>query len=153
LHRVNELLYPDCQQGMFVTAVYGVIDEKTGTFTYANAGHNPPVWVRNGKRKVGLEILSRTGMALGVIEDFEITERVIQLSRGDSLILYTDGVTEAFAPDGDMFGEERLYEILRNSRKSSAFELLDEVEAQVNLFMDTLPASDDITMIAVRRHS
>lgn len=152
LHRVNELLYPDCEQGMFVTAVYGVIDEKSGTFTYANAGHNPPVWVHNGRRKPGLEILTRTGMALGVIDNYEISDRVIQLARGDALVLYTDGVTEAFSPTYEAFGEERLYEILRNSRHSSAFEILDAIENAVNVFMDTEPASDDITMLALRRH-
>jgi phosphoserine phosphatase RsbU/P len=152
LHRVNALLYPDCEQGMFVTGVYGVIDENSGTFTYANAGHNPPVWIRNDKRKPRLEILTRTGMALGVIEHYEISERVIQLARGDSLVLYTDGVTEAFSPSGEIFGEERLYEILRNARRASAFEILDAIENTVNDFMDTEPASDDITMIAVRRH-
>lgn len=151
LRRVNELLYPDCQQGMFVTAVYGVIDEFKGTFTYANAGHNPPVWVRNGKRKAKLEILTRTGIALGVVEGIEMDERVIQMVPGDSLVLYTDGVTEAFAPDGDMFGEGRLYEVLHRARNASAFELLDAIENEVNQFMDTLPASDDITMIAIRR--
>jgi serine phosphatase RsbU (regulator of sigma subunit)/anti-sigma regulatory factor (Ser/Thr protein kinase)/putative methionine-R-sulfoxide reductase with GAF domain len=153
LHRVNELLYPDCQQGMFVTAVYGVIDEINGTFTYANAGHNPPVWVRNGRRKLKLEILSRTGIALGVVEGIEMGERIIQLERGDSLVLYTDGVTEAFAPSGEIFGEDRLFEVLGRARNSSAFELLDAIENKVNQFMDTLPASDDITMIAVRRAS
>jgi phosphoserine phosphatase RsbU/P len=153
LQRVNELLYPDCEQGMFVTAIYGVIDEKSGIFTYANAGHNPAVWVRNGKRKPGLEILTRTGMALGVVDKYEISERVIQLARGDSLVLYTDGVTEAFSPNYEAFGEERLYEILRNSRHSSAFEILDAIENAVNAFMDTEPASDDITMMAVRRHT
>lgn len=152
LRRVNELLYPDCQQGMFVTAVYGVIDEFTGTFTYANAGHNPPVWVRNGKRKPSLEILSRTGMALGVVEGIEMTERVIKLARGDALILYTDGVTEAFAPNWEIFGDERLFAVLRKARNSSAFELLDAIENEVNQFMDSMPASDDITMMAVRRH-
>ncbi len=152
LRRVNELLYPDCQQGMFVTAVYGVIDEINGTFTYANAGHNPPVWVRNDKRKPELEILSRTGMALGVVEGIEMGERVIDLARGDSLVLYTDGVTEAFNPEGEIFGDERLFSILRKARKSSAFALLEAIEEDVNQFMGALPASDDITMIAVRRH-
>ncbi|PKN94449.1 MAG: hypothetical protein CVU44_05025 [Chloroflexi bacterium HGW-Chloroflexi-6] len=152
LRRVNELLYPDCQQGMFVTAVYGVIDEISGTFTYANAGHNPPIWVRNGKRTPSLEILSRTGIALGVVEGIEMGERVIQLARGDSLVLYTDGVTEAFAPNWEIFGDDRLFAVLRKARKSSAFELLDAIENEVNHFMDSMPASDDITMIAIRRH-
>ncbi len=152
LRRVNDLLYPDCQQGMFVTAVYGVLDESSGTFTYANAGHNPPVWVRNQGRKPRLEILTRTGMALGVAQGISMEERIITLARGDALLLYTDGVTEAFAPNGEIFGEERLLKVLGKSRKASAFELLDAIEQEVNQFMDSLPASDDITLLAVRRN-
>ena len=155
LHRVNELLYPDCQQGMFVTGVYGVIDEITGTFTYANAGHNPPVWVHfgTGKRKKKLELLSRTGIALGVVEGVEMAERVINLARGDALIFYTDGVTEAFAPDGNIFGDERLLQVLSAPGSVSAFDYLEKIERAVDAFMDDLPPSDDITMIAVRRCS
>ncbi len=153
LQRVNDLLYPDCQQGMFVTAVYGVIDELIGDFTYANAGHNPPIWVQNqaGKRKKKLDFLTRTGIALGVVDGMEMTERTLALAPGDALIFYTDGVTEAFAPNGDVFGEQRLLDVLSLSGSASAFGLLEAIEQKVNHFMDDLPASDDITMMAVRR--
>ncbi|HUM26448.1 MAG TPA: PP2C family protein-serine/threonine phosphatase, partial [Anaerolineales bacterium] len=147
LRRVNNSLLPDTQQGMFVTAIYGELDIVEGTFTYVNAGHNPPFWARaNG----GLEKLSRTGIALGVTDEPNISERVISLGRGDTLLLYTDGLTEAFSPDGDLFGEVRLMDVMSSLQAGSAEEVIRAVEDCLNEFVDTLPLSDDLTMIAIR---
>ncbi|HMZ07973.1 MAG TPA: GAF domain-containing protein, partial [Anaerolineales bacterium] len=95
LRRVNDLLLPDTQQGMFVTAVYGELDMDAGTFTYVNAGHNPPFWVKGSGE---LEKLTRTGIALGAVGNPNITQQTIYLKQGDTLLLYTDGLTEAFSP-------------------------------------------------------
>jgi sigma-B regulation protein RsbU (phosphoserine phosphatase) len=95
LGRVNDLLLPDTQQGMFVTAVYGELDMEHGKFTYVNAGHNPPFWVKaNGE----IEKLTRTAVALGVMEQPNIQERTISISFGDKLLLYTDGSQRHFLP-------------------------------------------------------
>jgi serine phosphatase RsbU (regulator of sigma subunit)/putative methionine-R-sulfoxide reductase with GAF domain/anti-sigma regulatory factor (Ser/Thr protein kinase) len=147
LRRVNDLLYPDCQQGMFVTAVYAVIDEVKGTLTYANAGHNPPLWVSRHK----VERLTRTGMALGVMENAEMQECVVQLRKGDSILFYTDGVTEAFSENGEIFGEERLSASLSSGKIPSAMAVLDAVDTSLINFVGEASPSDDITMIAVRR--
>jgi serine phosphatase RsbU (regulator of sigma subunit) len=82
-----------------------VIDTTNGELTYANAGHNPPLWVHEGL----VERLTRTGMALGVDKDIEVSQHVIQLAPGDKILFYTDGVTEAFSEAGSLFGEERLH--------------------------------------------
>ncbi|MCK7520584.1 MAG: serine/threonine-protein phosphatase [Ignavibacteriales bacterium] len=79
LRRVNELLVPDTRQGMFVTAVYAVLDMNNNELTYVNAGHNPPVWV---KCDGSLEILTRTGVALGAAENMKYEQRVIPLEQG-----------------------------------------------------------------------
>ncbi|GAB4485238.1 MAG: hypothetical protein OHK0031_09330 [Anaerolineales bacterium] len=147
LRRVNNLLYPDCQQGMFVTAVYGVIDRRAGTFTYANAGHNPPLYFSASGE---IARLTRTGMALGVVESLEIDERSLPLAPGESLFLYTDGVTEAFAPDGQMFGEERLCAALQNVPNVEA--MLTAVNEALSAFCGDLQPADDITMIGVMRN-
>ncbi len=147
LRRVNELLVPDTKQGMFVTAVYGVLDLNTGNFTYANAGHNPPLWARRGS----IEKLTRTGVALGASEDAHMTERAISLAVGDSLLLYTDGLTEAFNIEGDMFGEERLLRALGWQESASADDMLRAVETALDDFIGNAPPSDDLTMVAVRR--
>jgi sigma-B regulation protein RsbU (phosphoserine phosphatase) len=147
LRRVNELLIPDTRQGMFVTAVYAVLDETTGEFTYANAGHNPPLWVRADGQ---IEKLTRTGIALGVLVPNNITQRTIQLLPGESVLLYTDGLTEAFSSDGEMFGEARLLSALQ-CEAASAESLLDAVETRVDEFVGSEPASDDLTMLVVHR--
>jgi len=149
LQRVNNLIIPDNQQGMFVTAVYAVLSLETGELTYANAGHNPPLWMRN--RRGEIESLTRTGMALGVVEGTLIEEQTIQLEPGDCLLLYTDGLTEAFSPQEELFGVERLRQLIQTNLTLSAHELLGALEAAVNEFIGSLPPDDDMTMLAVRR--
>jgi sigma-B regulation protein RsbU (phosphoserine phosphatase) len=134
---------------MFVTAVYGVLSLESGELTYANAGHNPPIWRGGAKRQ--LESLRRTGAALGVIEDVPMEERTIPLGPGDFLLLYTDGLTEAFSPEDEIYGEERLQQLLKTTKMRSARGVLDAIEASVNRFMGPIPAADDLTMLAVRR--
>ncbi len=149
LRQVNDLLYPDCEQGMFVTAVYGALDLVTGRFTYANAGHNPPMWVREAQ----IDLLSRTGIALGVIEHAQMSERSINLSEGDMLVFYTDGITEAFSVDGEIFGDERLMQVLRSGRQGTAKDILDKIDESIDLFTGQQAISDDITLIALKREN
>ena len=149
LRRVNALIIPDNRQEMFVTAVYGVLSLESGAFTFANAGHNPPVWMNKAGKT--LESLRRTGAALGIIEDFSIGERTISLGLDDLLLLYTDGLTEAFSPEGEPYGEARLLNVLKMAESSPARGVLDTLEASVNQFMDSLPAADDLTMLALKR--
>ncbi len=148
LRRVNDLLVPDTKQGMFVTAVYAVLDMTSNELTYVNAGHNPPLWIKcNG----GVERLTRTGVALGASEEAKYTQRVIQFDVDDSLLLYTDGLTESFDIDGEFFGEERLLEAIQANLCSSASELLDVVEKALLNFVKDMPPADDLTMLSLRR--
>lgn len=149
LRRVNDLLVPDTRQGMFVTAVYAVLDLDSGQFTYANAGHNPPLWVRGGRQVV--QRLTRTGVALGAIENSSMSEQTIQLEPGDHILFYTDGVTEAFSYDGDLFGEKRLIDAVQSIQDGSADALLETVETGLNEFIGAAPLGDDLTMLALHR--
>jgi sigma-B regulation protein RsbU (phosphoserine phosphatase) len=148
LRRVNDLLIPDTQQGMFVTAVYAVLYPDTGKLVYANAGHNPPLWLTHGGK---VERLTRTGMALGVLEGEKMEERTIKLKKGDHLLLYTDGLSEAFSPKGDMFGEERIISALQAGAKKSAERLLQRIETELDEFVGDEEQSDDLTMLLLRR--
>jgi len=162
LARVNDALVPDAQQGMFITLVYAILDRKTGELRYANAGHNPPLLLRN--RSLSLEHLEKSGMALGVLDGSQIDERVVQIEPGDYLVFYTDGVTEAFSPEGDMYGEERLEATIRgeadwvtdlNSETTfgTAGEMLEAIDDSVCVFVgDSLPY-DDLTLMVLRRLS
>lgn len=148
LGRVNDLLLPDTQQGMFVTAVYGELDMEQGKFTYVNAGHNPPFWVKaNGE----IEKLTRTAIALGVMEQPNIQERTISISFGDKLLLYTDGLTEAFSSEGELFGDLRLMQALESTQAHSSDKVIETVEEYLNEFIGIVPLGDDLTMLVIRR--
>ncbi|MBM3179901.1 MAG: GAF domain-containing protein [Chloroflexi bacterium] len=148
LRRVNDLLLPDTHQGMFVTAVYGVLDMERAEFTYVNAGHNPPFWVRaNGIP----EKLTRTAVALGVLEQPNMKERTISFTQGETLFLYTDGLTEAFSFDGDLFGDTRLTDSLKSSALAqTADEVIVAVENHLNEFIGSMPLGDDLTMLVIK---
>lgn len=148
LRRVNDLLVPDTRQGMFVTAVYAVLDMNSGELTYVNAGHNPPVWV---KCDGSLEILTRTGVALGAAENMKYEQRVIPLDKDDSILFYTDGLTESYNNEGEFYGEKRLEESLRANSCSSAHDLIDIVEKSLLDFVQDMPPADDLTMLVLRR--
>ena len=149
MRRVNALIIPDNQQGMFVTAVYGVLTIKSGELIYANAGHNPPIWLSGAKRT--MTSLVRTGAALGIIENVPMEDRTITLAARDFLLLYTDGLTEAFSPDGETFGEDRLQQVLSATEADSARGVLDALENSARQFMGLLPPADDLTMMGVMR--
>jgi serine phosphatase RsbU (regulator of sigma subunit) len=149
LRRVNDQLLPDTQQGMFVTAVYGVLDITSGDFTFVNAGHNPPFWV---KESGVVEKLMRTAVALGVMEQPNMQERTIPLAEGDMLLLYTDGLTEAFSSTSDMFGDVRLADALAHLPSHTADEVLVKVEERLNEFIEAVPLGDDMTMLVVKRN-
>jgi len=148
LYRVNNLLIPDTEQGMFVTAVYAVLYPDTGKLVYANAGHNPPLWLTaDGK----IERLTRTSMALGVVEDKQVDERTIQLEQGDNLLLYTDGLSEAFSPGGDLFEEERVIAALKSKGMESAEYNLQGIETALDKFVQGAEQSDDLTILLLKR--
>jgi len=159
LRRVNNLIVPDATGGMFVTLAYAVLDLKTGELTIANAGHNPPLWLRC--KGCQLEDIQRTGMALGVLEDNPFEERTCKIGKGDFLILYTDGVTDAFSPEGDDFGDQRLRQAIGDACQSTtipdgpasltAQQMLDAIDQQVVAFVADAVPSDDLTLLVLKR--
>jgi sigma-B regulation protein RsbU (phosphoserine phosphatase) len=148
LSRLNDLLAVDNEQMMFVTLFYIVIDTRDGTAVYANAGHNLPYVLRgNG----AIEAIPATeGMALAILEGVEFEEARLVLAPGDGLFMYTDGVTEAFDPKAQMFGEERLEALLAQIREYPVEDFPGRVQAQVKSFEDGGPQSDDITCLMAR---
>jgi sigma-B regulation protein RsbU (phosphoserine phosphatase) len=148
MKRVNDLLIPDTRQGMFVTAVYAVLDMEANELTYVNAGHNPPLWI---KQDGTIERLTRTAIALGVVTGEPVEQRTIKLESCDNLFLYTDGLTESFDAGGEFYGEGRLLEAIRSTPCSTASDLLDAVEKSLLNFVQDMPAADDLTMLVLRR--
>ena len=149
LARVNDLLESESRNGMFVTAILALLDPKTGTLEYANAGHNLPLLIHTNPAKISR--LEKDGIALGVMAQAEYKDKKVILEPGETLLFYTDGVTEAFSSEGELFTEPRLVDTLLNSTASSADQLLSSIDHLIEEFRDGEPPSDDLTMIAIRR--
>jgi sigma-B regulation protein RsbU (phosphoserine phosphatase) len=133
---------------MFATMFVGMFDPRSGRLSYINAGHNPPfVIAADGTLKATLR---PNGPAVGMLPDIEYEIENAHLAPGDMLFTYTDGVTEARAPDKSFFGDDRLEEILQRPYPSAAA-LLDAVKQAVYTFMDDGQQFDDVTMLAVKR--
>lgn len=147
LERVNRLLVVDSQDGLFVTAVYAVLDIKTGTLTYANAGHNLPILIHSQNNKA--EQLPKGGMALGVRSASRLQDHSIEIRPGDQLILYTDGVTECFSPGGEIFGEKHLIQALETSPKTNARAIVNHLGKALAEFQQGAPPGDDLTLVVI----
>jgi len=149
LGRVNNMLVVDAQNGMYVTAIYAILDLESGVLTYANAGHNQPLLMNGDNGKV--KRLEKGGMAMAVLEDNQYREHQLIIKPGDALIFYTDGVTEQFSPDGEMFGEDRLLGVLESLNGQSIQTLFDNLQRILTEFRGGDSPSDDVTLLALRR--
>jgi serine phosphatase RsbU (regulator of sigma subunit) len=147
--QANGLILKDSKDSLFVTAFYATLDTGSGRLTYANAGHNRPLWLRVGPGEI--QELAAHGIALGVLEDIELQEREIDVAPGDLLVFYTDGVTEAMDADGQPFGVERLRQVLAADPGASADQAVSAVVDAVRAFTGDAPQSDDIAIFVVRR--
>jgi sigma-B regulation protein RsbU (phosphoserine phosphatase) len=146
MERANRLLAVENAAAMFVTAFHGVLDLKSGTLRYCNAGHNPPYVLRaNGER----ETLKATGIPFGVMEDMRYRVAETRLAPGDGLFLFSDGITEAFNPEGEELGTERLEAALEAARGADAAGLVAAVLAATTAFAAGAEQSDDITALAL----
>ena len=145
----NELISADAVSGMFVTLFYGVLEHETHHLSYVNAGHNPPLHFQAADAKV--TPLLPTGMVLGAEPDEKYSVGTIQLNRGDLLVLYTDGVTEAVNSTNKQFGEDRLIDIIRTKAGSTPDELLSLILAEIVSFCEKMPQFDDITLVILKR--
>jgi phosphoserine phosphatase RsbU/P len=149
IREANRLLSTENAASMFVTMFHGVLDLNTGALVYCNAGHNPPYLLRAET----VEILDPTGPAFGL--DLDIAHRIeeIVLRPGDTLFLFTDGLTEALDAKGEEFGVDRLETALTGARELTASQLVGKVLAEVTAFAEGTEQFDDITCLALRTPS
>ncbi|MGB1130634.1 MAG: PP2C family protein-serine/threonine phosphatase [Haloferula sp.] len=153
LGKVNRLLFPDIREDMFVSLFYGVIVAETGTIRLARAGHDPALLYRAQSRSI--EMLKPQGLALGVDEG-DVFERItrtveVELSAGDCLLFYTDGIQEATNGGGEEFGIERLKETFQENASLGAEASVAAVQRAVMRFAGDGRQMDDITMLALER--
>ena len=145
----NELLAKESVKNMFVTIFYGIYNIKTGDITYANAGHNPPYILKANGTVEPLPM--STDIIAGVFDDYEFTEKQCHLDKGDTIVLFTDGVTEAIDISEKEYGEDRLEDVLKRSSGKSCQQIIDAIKADVSEFVGEAEQSDDITMLTLKR--
>ena len=147
LHEVNQLLQEDNDAAMFVTVFYGVYDPDSRRFHYANGGHNSPLVVHADGSSAELPLTG--GIALGLMPDLDYDNNTVTLSPGDLIVLYTDGVTEAFDEQGNQFGTERLQEVFAGVEPTDVQVANRSVFEAVEKFAGDTPQSDDITCVTL----
>ena len=145
---VNRYLADNTPANRFVTLFYAELDPSTGSLSFINAGHNPPLIAHDAGTT---EQLGSGGVPLGILPDYDYREGRTQLRPGDVLVAYSDGVTEQTNPKGEEFGTARLQEVILQNLDASAAGIRDKIEAALTAFAQGTPAVDDITLLIVKR--
>lgn len=147
LAAVNNRILRDTRSEQFLSLFYAILNPATGTLTYCNAGHNPPMLWRGEHGDV--QLLARTGMLLGVLEDQAWGEVIVALAPGDTLILYTDGVTDSEDGQGDFFGMERLLTAAQSVVGQPAQAVQDALLQAIHRFTGNAAQFDDMAMVVL----
>lgn len=149
LTQANALICADAARGMFVTVFYAEIEPDGKALTYVNCGHNPPYWYSSTRRSISE--LMPTGAVLGINKSMQCKQEQVELDRGDFVLLYTDGITEAFNEAEQEFGEDRVKAVLMQHADRSPQEIMTELLKSVDAFVGAAPQSDDRTIVLVKR--
>jgi sigma-B regulation protein RsbU (phosphoserine phosphatase) len=146
--RLNKQLYANTAPEKYATFYFALYDEKTQTLTYTNAGHLPPILLRKGVP----ELLQVTGTVVGAFPFSRYDEKQVQLASGDVLVAYTDGIIEPENEYGEMFGEQRLSDLLSKNVDRDSPEIIARVMEAVGQWTgETAELQDDMTMLIARR--
>ena len=144
---INNTMSSENEQNMFVTLFIGVLNLKSGVLEYCNAGHNGPVLTVNGEWQM-IEV--KPNLPIGIMSGFEYEGQKIQMSYGETLFLYTDGLTEAENMDKDLFGEQRMMNLLSECGGLRSRQMVEKIKGSVESFVGEAQQSDDLTMLAIR---
>lgn len=145
--KVNFLLWETIEPHQFVTAFYGMLDTTNRTLAFVNAGHNPPLILdRDGRAR----FIERGGLPLGMFRDTRYYEYYLPIEGGQTLVLYTDGATEATNAAGEEYGRQRLVEAVREGRDRTARELIDYIYNEIYAWTGAAGASDDVTFVVIK---
>ena len=148
VERSNTFLYQSTSAEKFVTLFYGILDFKTHTLLFSNAGHDHPFLLHNEQEPIRLKT---GGIMLGMMETFPFEEETVQLESAALFVLYSDGIAEAMNPKQEQFGEQRIAEVIRAHRNLPAAEIIDALMHAAKAHAGTAPQSDDMTIVVVKR--
>ncbi|MFH0793322.1 MAG: PP2C family protein-serine/threonine phosphatase, partial [bacterium] len=151
LRRVNDRVFKDTKENVFITMTYGVLDLRTHRMRMVRAGHEPTITFRSGDPTPALVVPD--GIALGLVggELFDVMEETqVDLSSGDMVVLYTDGVIEAMNERAQEYGRERLLELVQKESELPTTEIIAKVLGDIEHFTEGIPQHDDITMVVIK---
>ena len=147
VYRVNNLIHRNTALDKYITFFFGQLNTEKKTFTFCNAGHNPPYRVtKDGKT----EELMAGGIVIGMMPDMVFETATVELKPGDRIVMFTDGITEAFNDQDEEFGEERVMQLIQTHPESSSQEMLDTIVSEVQSFSEGTPQADDITILVMK---
>jgi len=153
LHLTNRYIHEDSQADMFLSVFYATLDTENGRLIYGNAGHNYPLWWRGEARQI--EEISEHGTLVGVLDDLQLDNHVIDLAEDDLLVLYTDGVTDAINSEENDFGTQRLKNVvttaLASGKNLDAQDVIDVILDAVKAYTGDQPQFDDMTLFVIKR--
>jgi sigma-B regulation protein RsbU (phosphoserine phosphatase) len=147
LRSTNTLIQQDGESDMFLTCFYAMLNTITGQLTFANAGHNYPLWWHENE----FHELRAKGVLLGMVENITLNEATIQIDSGDVIVFYTDGITEAMNEAEEFFGEDRLREVIGAHIHESVDQIQAAIMSALAEFVGDAPRSDDVTLVVLQR--
>jgi sigma-B regulation protein RsbU (phosphoserine phosphatase) len=146
---LNKMVYDLEDRRAMMTAIYGVFDRASSTFTYSNAGHIFPYFYNHGTDKV--ETIESSSYPLGIRDSYAFPEQSFTLNNGDFILTCSDGLIEAMNKRGEIYGFERLHDIITQYRKCPSAELLSSIKDDFFSFLNGQPHADDLTLLAIRK--
>ncbi|NLK42602.1 MAG: SpoIIE family protein phosphatase [Planctomycetes bacterium] len=147
VHKLNRVACNECKDGEFITLFMARIDTKANTLTYCNCGHEPGILLRNGQ----VMDLNEGGLVLGITPDTHYNTQTVPFEQNDCLLMYTDGLIDAMNFDGQMWGRQRLLDVLQNQPATCAEYLVHNILAYRRRFVGLASQTDDTSIVAVRR--
>lgn len=149
LTRTNSLIFRSTDADKFATLFYGMLNRHSHELTYGNAGHNYPLFLKPGAQPVRLET---GGLVLGCLEDFSYVEGTLRLDPGDSLLVYSDGITESVNADDEEFGEPRLTGLFSECASDGSRQVIDRIVSAVRAHAGESSQRDDMTLLVIKRN-
>lgn len=148
LRNLNQIIYPDITEDMFITMLHSNFNRKTKILTYSNAGHNPLIVYR--AKEDTMELYSVKGVAIGFMQGYNYKQGEIKLEKGDIVLYYTDGITEAENPNKELFGFDRLKKVIYDNKFNDVDTIKENILNEINIFRRDYPQVDDLTFVVIK---
>lgn len=147
MQKINNLIYHNTTMDKFITFFFGFLDVRKMTFTYCNAGHNPPYLIHSDCHAQTLDV---GGLLLGMMPNVQYEIQTVSIEKGDILVLFTDGITEALDIHDEEYGDDRFLELMSDCQHKSAQDILDLIFGDTHRFSGEAPQADDMTVVVIK---